>query len=198
MWRPSIDVDANYDIPDSTAELTILGNEYFKDVKVTGDTTMEFIDTRTHKFDVPTEFIAEWIRISGTESVSQVIEDSVLVDSISFNWTLYSDKPYFRNTFTIKTDTADISEPESSLPFTHDKNRIVYKWYGFMGDSIQVTGSFKCDPNASIIRDLSTRYTQLPVDLKVESELASVRYRTTIEYSDTLTLDLNVVAMKDK
>ena len=189
MWRPSINVEATYEMPDSTAELTILGNEYFKDVKVSGDTLMEFIDTRMHKYEVPSEFTAEWIHITGSETVTQVLKDSALVDSIIFNWTLHSDKPYFLYSFTMKTDTANIIDPESPVPFTHEDNQIQYKWYGFMGDSIKVDGSFKCDPNAKIIRKLSVRYTELPVDLKVESELASVRYRTTVEYTDTLSLD---------
>ena len=75
----------------------------------------------------------------------------------------------------------------------HEKNKIDYNWYGFLGDSIKVAGNFKCDPKAKVIRKLSVRYTQLPVDLKVESELASVRYRTTIAYTDTLTLDTDEI-----
>ena len=189
MWRPSIDVDATYEMPDSTAELTILGNEYFKDVKISGDTLMEFINTRTHKVEIPTAFTAEWINVSGTESVNQVLKDSVLMDSINYNWVIHSEKPYFRIYYTIKTDTANIVDPVSCFPFVHEKNKIDYNWYGFLGDSIKVAGNFKCDPKAKIIRKLSVRYTQLPVDLKVESELASVRYRTTVEYTDTLTLD---------
>ena len=198
MWKPSIYVDANYELPEGKAELTILGNEYFKDVKVTGDTLMEYIDTRMHKVEVPLEFTADWIGLSGYESINQVLMDTVQVDSIKYNWSICSDEPYMRITFTIQTDTANIINPKSDLPFTHNEKSIQYVWYGFMGDTLNVTGNFKAEPGAKIIRKISARYVGLPVDLKVESQLASVRYRTTVQYSDTLSFDIDRLVMKDK
>jgi hypothetical protein len=198
MWRPSIQVDATYKMSDSTSELTILGNEYFKDLKVSGDTLMEFIDTRIHKIEVPSEFIADWIRISGSEAVHQTLKDTVMVDSIAYKWILHSNKPFLRYSFTIKTDTAEIIDPESILPFNHEKNRLQFEWYGFTGDSLNVEGSFKAEPGAKIIRKLEARYVGIPVDLKVESKLASVRYRTTVEYTDTLSLDMDKIVQINK
>ena len=120
------------------------------------------------------------------------------MDSIEFIWRICSDELYRRITLTIQTDTADIITPKLDLPFTHDKNIIQFIWYGFMGDTLNVTGNFKAESGAKIIRKLSASYVGLPIDLKVESQLASVRYRTTVEYSDTVAFEIERLVMLEK
>ena len=61
-------------------------------------------------------------------------------------------------------------------------------WYGFQGDTLQASGSFIVVQGSHIIRRVNAEYDQLPVNLSVQSDLASVRYRTRVEFMDTLTI----------
>ena len=195
MWRPSVHVDASYDLPEGKSELTIVGNEYFKDVKVSGDTLMEFDNTRIHRAEIPITFEADWIHLSGNVHRNTILSDSMHMDSVEFNWIIKTEKPYLELTFSIRTDTSEIKDPFSILPFSHEKNLIRYNFFECAGDTMNISGSFKCDSKADIIRTLEARYVGLPVNLNVESQLASIRYRTTVQYSDTLNKVNDEIAM---
>ncbi|MEJ2052737.1 MAG: M28 family peptidase [Calditrichaceae bacterium] len=187
-WKPAIHVNAEYQSAKNKSKLQIQGNEYFKDVTVTGDTLMEYKNTRTHLVDLPITYSADWITCTGNESLFTITQESVKLDSINFNWQIQSEQPYFRIGLNIRADTSEIFGPESTLPFSYDNRCMEFIWYGFQGDTLQASGSFKVVQGSHIIRRVNAEYDQLPVNLSVQSDLASVRYRTRVEFMDTLTI----------
>ncbi|MCK5078109.1 MAG: M28 family peptidase, partial [Calditrichia bacterium] len=181
MRRPIIRVNAEYKLPQKESELKITGNEYFKDVKVSSDSLNAFYKGRINRVDVPGTFELNWLDIMGTT----VVEEGEM-DTISIAWAIHSSHPWIRTTLRIWPDTSVIINPESELPFNHDNEILKYDWYENYSDTLEITGKFAIEPGAKLIRKVTARYNEMPVPIKVSSQLANVQYRTTIVYQDTI------------
>jgi hypothetical protein len=189
MWKPGIRVEATFDEIHNKPGLNISGNEYFKDVHVSGDTTFSMIDTRTLQKNIPISFEADWFQIFGNED--RISGDK---DTLQFDWSIIPEYPIVQTTLELKADTAEIEVLETNCLYNQSKEGIQYLWYGDRLDTISVNGKLVVAKNADLIRRIKVSYTRLPVNLKVESKLATVRYRTEVSRVDTLSNSTRSVA----
>ncbi len=183
MWRPAINVEAEYDINKGDGKLTVKGNEYFKDVHVKTDSLDQNYDSRIQTLEIPQSFKAGWVKVYGMEEIRAGERDTV-----DFSWIVQSDKPWIRTTVTVKVDTADIYDPVSALAMNHSDNRLRFVWYGNIPDSLNIKGSLAVEPGAKLIRRVNAVYRDMPIPIEVTSDLATVKYRTKVEYQDTVSL----------
>ena len=183
LWRPSVQVNAEYTMNEDKNKLRLAGNEYFHDVTVVSDTLNQNYSGGTHREELPITFTADWINLSGSETVAHGDKDTVNVD-----WLICSDHPWYRITLTVQVDTLDIYDVHSDLNFNHRKDKVIFYWYTEQSESLQVAARFTVEPGAMLIRRVSTRYYEMPVPIDVSCELANVRYRTTVMQTDTLDL----------
>jgi hypothetical protein len=181
IFPPQIRVNAEYKLPQKESSLEITGNEYFKDVKITSDSLTGFYSGRIHQLEYPGKFEAEWLDLNG---YTKTVEGKL--DTIIFNWAVISSRPWLKTRMTIRPDTSGIEEPESNLPFYHDENLLKYFWFGNYSDTLKVSGRFAVQPGAAVIRRVTARYADMPVEIDISSNLANVEYRTSIVYQDTL------------
>ena len=181
VHRPVIRAEATYDLPEKKSELHINGNEYFKDLHVQSDSLDEFYDDHINTVEITQPFTADWLAISGAETVSSGEQNT-----IHFTWLIRNDKSAEWTTLEIRPDTASISDAQSDLPFFEDERLIKFYWEGEFPDTLMVSGRLAIAPGAKLIRKLRSRYNVLPLELHLTSQLADINYRTTVEYQDTL------------
>jgi len=181
QWRPSLRINAEYTINEDKSELKLVGNEYFHDITVLSDTLNQNYNGSIHQKKLPISFTANWINPGGSETVVYGEKDTLMI-----NWIIHSVRPWHRITLTVQTDTLEIYDVYSDLNFNHRKNKVVFYWYTEQSDSLQVTAKFIVEPGARLIRTVSARFYEMPVLIKVSSELANIRYLTTVVQKDTL------------
>ncbi|HEX9971104.1 MAG TPA: hypothetical protein VGD14_03450, partial [bacterium] len=181
MWRPLIQAKAEYDICKKESKLEVIGNEYFHRMQVTTDSLQKNFDGRIHKTELAQSFSADWIDISGTETITGSEKDTVSID-----WVMTSSQPWYRASLRIAVDTLEISDVTSDLAFTHNEERVTFSWFADPPETLHVTAKFVMEPGAKIIRKVTGIYPVMPMPIAVTSDLADVRYRTEVVYSDTL------------
>jgi len=93
-------------------------------------------------------------------------------------------------TLTIEVDSAEITDVKSDLAFNHDNNQITFPWTGDLPDTLNVKATFMVESGTKLIRYLSANYTEMPIQIKVISDLADVTYRTKVTCKDTLDLQI--------
>ena len=182
-WRATVRVDSEYEIRSGESKLLLKGNEYFRNVKVKADTLHRNYDARIHKDELPLSFTADWIRVSGTNSVLTGEKDTVVV-----NWQLSSKRLWYRTSVEIQVDTLEIGDISTNLAFRHQKDKLKFSWFAEPPDTLQVTARFTIHPGAKLIREITAVFPEMPIPIEVTAELANVRYRTTVTYHDTLKL----------
>ena len=185
MWRPSIRVEAEYNIQKEESKLQLIGNEYFKDVNVKTDSLEDYFSGRSHKEDLKQLFTANWISINGTESITDSTNDTL---NVKVNWQLDSKRPWYSVYFQIKVDTLEFTSVESDLNFYFTKNQINFSWMVEPPNNIDVGAQFSIWRGCRIIRKLTANYAEMPISIDVKSELANIRYRTKVVFQDTLIL----------
>ena len=179
-----IRVNANYNVRSGENSLQLLGNEYFRNVSVKGDSFTRQYDVRIHKDDLAIPFTAEWIDLTGEELILRGEKDTVKV-----NWLITSTRPWYRTTLRIQTDSLEIIEVFSEHAFNHRKNQVSFSWIGQPSERIEFAADFIVHPGAKLMREVTGRYIGLPMRIEVDAELADVAYRTTVVYRDTLKLE---------
>ncbi|MFQ5772342.1 MAG: M28 family metallopeptidase, partial [bacterium] len=172
LWRAAIHVDADYDVRSGESKLQLIGNEYFRNVRVTTDSLHKQFDERKHKAALSHSFQANWINISGDESAIRGEKDTV-----NINWLLTSNHDWYRTSLKIQVDTLEISDVHSDLIFNHQKDRITFNWYADPPDTLPVATSFTMYPGAKLTREVSAIFPEMPMPINVTAELADVRYR---------------------
>lgn len=187
MWRPSIRVEAEYNIQKKESKLQLIGNEYFKDVSVKTDSLENYFSGRSHKEELKQLFTANWISINGAESIIYIADDTLKVE---VNWQLHSCVPWYRVFFQIRADTLEFKNVESDLNFYSTKNRISFSWLADPPDNLNVKACFSMIKGSKIIRKITANYVEMPIPIEVKSELADIRYRTKVVYQDTLDLEM--------
>lgn len=181
VWRPFIHVDADYNIQKQESTLKISGNEYFKDVSVKTDSLEKHFNGRIHTEELSHKFEANWVEVKGEEFVNHGEKDSLTI-----NWNITSTRPWYVVIFEIKPDTAEITEAESSLNFSLNKERLSFRWYADPPETLNVAVNFKIEPGAKLIRKVTAVFPEMPIPIEVTSDLANVRFRTTVVWEDTL------------
>lgn len=180
-WRPLIRVGAKYDITKKESKLEVASNEYFQNVEVTTDSLQEHFDGAIHKADLPYSFTANWIDISGIETIKNGEKDTVIID-----WVMESSQPWYRASLRIDVDTMEISNVTSDLAFDHDDDRITFSWFADPPETLHIAAQFVIEPGARIIRKATGTYPSIPIPITVATTLAEVLYRTEVVYADTL------------
>jgi len=178
---PFIRVNAEYKLPQQEGNLTVTGNEYFKDVQISSGSLNTFYDSRIHKVEVPGKFEADWLDIHGNTAVHKGE-----LDTINFDWPLISSRPWLSCRLSIWTDSSKVSKPLSNLPFFQEDNLLKYYWFGNFSDTLKINGTFLVQPGARVIRKVTAKYAEMPLRIDVSSEIANVEYRTTVVYQDTI------------
>ncbi len=182
-WAAGIRVNAKYNVRSAENSLELLGNEYFRNVSVRGDSLDRQYDVRIHKDDLGLPFKADWVTVTGDEFAVNGERDTVKV-----NWQHRSTRPWYRATLRIQVDSLDISDVVSGHAFNHRDNEVSFTWRGQPADTIRVTGEFTITAGSKLIRTVTGRYSETPMPIAVSAELADVAYRTTVVYRDTLKL----------
>jgi len=183
-FRPFIRVAAEYQLPEKSSKLTISGNEYFKDVNITPDSLGQYLEGRIHTAEIPIQFEADWMEVLGSTVIMKGIMDTVYI-----NWEIYSNRPWIQTTLHIWPDSAEIVDPAIDLPYYLDNDALKLYWYGHYRDTLMVEGKFLIGRGTKIIRKISSRYLEMPVDIDLKSQLANINYRTTVQYQDTISLE---------
>jgi hypothetical protein len=191
MWRPDIRVSANYQMPKGEATLKLIGNEYFKDVRVSADSLNREYAGRRHVETLPLEFEADWLSVNGEQRISSGELDTLFVD-----WEIVSRRPMYFTTLTVRADTSSISEVTTALNYSHRGSRLTFSWRDDPPQRLPV--SFRCSvfPRAKIIRSITARYAEPPLPIEVTSDLGFVFYQTTVVYTDTLDMVINADALR--
>ena len=187
MWRPSIRVDAQYDIQKEECKLQLIGNEFFKDVSVKTDSVENYFSGRSHKEELKHSFVAEWIGINGTQTITDSTADTV---NVKVNWQLISSRPWYSVYFQIKVDTLELKNVESDLNFYFNKDRINFSWMADPPTSLNVGANFSMIKGSKLIRKVTAYYPEMPIAIEVKSEIADIRYRTKVVFQDTLDFSL--------
>ncbi len=181
MWRPQIHIDANYDMKTKESKLTIAGSEFLKNVQVISDSINKTYAGSVTYEKLQIAFDAQWLKIIGEENITKGEKDTINID-----WQLVNDFSPLNVTLDIKVDTAEIKNVSSNLSYIHDKNRIQFTWFGDLPERLNVSASFTVESGSKLIRTISGEYTNMPVFIKVYSDLADITYRTNVVYRDTL------------
>lgn len=181
MWRPQIHLDADYDMNKKESKLTIAGSEFLKNVQVISDSINKTYTGSVTYEELQFDFEAGWLKIIGEENITKGEKDT-----ININWQLVSDFSPHTVTLGIKVDSAEIIDVKSDLSYVHQEDRLLFSWYGDLPETLGVNMVIIVEPGAKLIRNLTGGYTKMPVNIKVISDLADVRYRTKVTIQDTL------------
>ncbi len=96
-------LQAKYELPKGESKLTLLGNEYFQEIRVQSDTLDLHFSGRTHKEKLPVTFTADWITAEGSTTRKTGEQDTVAID-----WLLRSQELWQAVTLVISVDTLEI------------------------------------------------------------------------------------------
>ncbi len=180
-WRPLVEVNADFDAAKNKSQLEVVGNEYFQNVTVTTDSLKEHLDGQIHQFKMNQTFTADWIEVSGAETIQQGASDTVNV-----NWVIRSQQLWYRTSLRLEVDTLKITDVSSDLAFTHTDDQLSFSWFAEPATTLPVRAKFVIPSGAKIIRKVTGIYPMAPIPMTVTSDFADVRYRTEVVYSDTL------------
>jgi hypothetical protein len=185
MWRPGIRVEAEYDIQKKESKLQLVGNEFFKDVSVKTDSIEEYFSGRSHKEELEHSFTADWISLNATHTITDSTADTL---HVNVNWQLDSIRPWYSVYFQLRVDTLEFNHVASDLNFYHKKDRVTFSWMAEPPLNLNGSANFSMVKGAKLIRKVTGYYPEMPVAIKVTSDLANIRYRTKVVYQDTLDL----------
>jgi hypothetical protein len=181
QWRPTVQIKAEYTMNEDKDKLELVGNEFFHDVAVSSDTFSQKYNLAINRQELPIAFKADWINLTGSETVVHGEKDTLNVD-----WLISSDQPWYRIALTVQADTLDIYNVYSDLNFNHKENKVSFHWYTEQTDSVLVRAKFTLEPGAKLIRNISMYHYNMPLEIDVSSRLANIRYLTTVKQTDTL------------
>jgi Peptidase family M28 len=180
-WRAMLQVNAEYQLPKGESKLHLLGNEYFRQVDLTADTLQRHYDARIHEDEIPLQFKADWLKISGVDSVIHGEKDTVIVD-----WQLIGSRPWFQVSLKLQVDTLQIQDIQTHLKYKHKSNDLTFSWYAEPPETLQVAARFTISKGAKVTRQIEAQYPEMPIHVRVTAALADVIYRTKVTYQDTL------------
>lgn len=181
IWKPTVLLEAEYNIQKSESKLILKGNDYFKDVTVFSDSLDIVYEGNIHKDELFHEFQANWFDIDGDVLVTYGERDSVHI-----NWQIISQRPWYGLQLEIESDTLDISDIQTDHVYKHKNSRLEFEWYAEPADTVKLDVNFTLPPNTGFIYQIIGTYTEMPIQIKVNSPLADIKYRTKVTFNDTL------------
>lgn len=185
MWRPQVRVEADYDISTTKNSLEVLGNDFLKGVSVKTDSIDKQYNGKILKDRLDHSFTADWFNLSGNETITRAEADTM---DVQCHWQITSDRPWYTVKVTIRPDTAGFHGVDSDLKFVNRKNTITFSWFSEPPEKLDLDVTFSAAPGAKLIRRITAVYPEMPIPIQVKSNIATVRYRTTVTQLDTLTM----------
>ena len=180
-WRARLEASAEYELPNAKSKLLLRGNEFMRNVEVVADTLKRHFDDEIVEVEIPMNFQAAWFKLSGSDSVQQGSQDTVMI-----NWQLISSRPWFQTSLTVEVDTLSIEQVSSPLQYKLNGSKLTFSWYCEPAETLNVKASFTISSGAKIRRIVKAIYPETPFPLHVTAELADVVYQTTVTYRDTV------------
>ncbi len=180
-WRAALRIDAHYDTQTGDSKLELRGNEYFKNVVVKSDSLERKYDGSVSQDSLAIPFAANWVHVSGSESLRTGEPGTVDLD-----WLITTDRNWLQAKVVIKADTAGIDDAASELAFSLKDETLAFRWLWQPPDSLRLRAKLNIEPGARLIREVTAVYGEMPIPISVQTEFASVRYRTTVVVRDTL------------
>lgn len=140
-----------------------------------------FYESGIHSLDVPASFDLNRLTFIDSSPVKKGDRDTV-----SFDWKLVSNRRWLSINASVVADSGHIEKPEADVAFTVKDSLLGFAWAGGYKDTLRPKGKYLIEPGSKRIRKISAIYMDKPIAIDVKSNLANVRYRTTIVYRDTL------------
>ncbi|MBN2356382.1 M28 family peptidase [candidate division KSB1 bacterium] len=181
MWRPIVQVQAEYETPKHEGTIQIKGNEYFQNILAQNDTFQVNLSGREHVEELPLNFCADWLKIAGYQTIRAGERDTVEID-----WQLITLRPWYSVTLSLRADTLAIGNVYSNLRFLHKNRSLSFRWRCYPSDTLMVKARFDVHPGARLVRSITANYAMLPLALKVTAPHANVYQQTRVTARDTV------------
>ncbi|MCK5145524.1 M28 family peptidase [bacterium] len=185
LWRSDVHINARYDVNTQKGSLLIEGNDKLDGVTVKFDDLERsyagkiFVDTLSHDFE------AAWFEVTGEQVMQSSLNDTL---DVQCNWCIQSDRSWHRVVMSLKTDTLGIVSVDTDLQYNLNDGRVNITWEVEPPEMLNIDLRLSIPGGSRLIRTVSAVYAELPLELEVKSESASVRFRTTVVSRDTLML----------
>lgn len=183
-WKPAVRIDAEYNANTQESAVKIRGNDYLRGVTVSADTLNRQYEGRILSDDLPLTVNANWVAVSGSDSMLSAVNDST--NLIQANWMLTTAEPWYSTTLTLSLDTLAIDSIVTDLEIQKGKANTKIIWSAEPADTIHVDAKLFIPKGAKLIRKVSSVYYGIPLPMTVESPHATILKRTTVSYQDTL------------
>jgi hypothetical protein len=180
-WQKQILLDVEYDQQREESEVFLKGNEFLRGVSVKADTFQQNFNEETVKEELPLKFRADWITVTGIETVAAGEKDTV-----SLNWQIASSRSWSRADLYLSLDSLKIDSIKTELNHTFSKEAVFLRWTAEPPDTLNVSATLIIPPGRKLVRKVVGVYPQVPLPIDVSGENANVAYRTTVTDLDTL------------
>lgn len=174
-WKAAVIARADYNITDGTDSLYVKGNEFLRNMRISGAGLDRAIDDEILIENFDLNISADWMDISGSDTLI-----SGEKDTINANWIFTSEKPWLRVNFKVETndDSLKIEAVNSKFNYYIEQGIVRFIWSAEPSDTLHFDAQFIVSKGATLDCELEGIYPFLPVDMKVESAQADVIYRT--------------------
>jgi hypothetical protein len=183
MWKPQIQVRAHYDSSKQESRIALKSDEFLKTASVKVDTVDKTYGPMTYKDDIHISFSANWVEVAGSETITKGEKDTIDV-----HWILNGIKPWYLVRMILETDTLEIDTVITDLMFNQRKNRYGFTWQYEPPQTIPVQIRIVKPPEARLIRNVNTYFSEMPLPVEVTSDWAHISYSTKVTSTDTLDL----------
>lgn len=183
-WRPSVNLIAQYDLVTGENKMILAGNDYFKDVRVVADSLFQDAWGKTNREELEVPFSADWINATSSHSIVQGESDTV-----SVLWRFASERSWHQVILELETDSLTIEDFQSDIQFKLEDGKVLATWFADPPTKLEVEAQVVLPKGEKLIRQLKAKYAEMPVPIKVHSEMANVSYRTELTRVDTLVFE---------
>lgn len=183
-WKPMVRVSAAYDHNSGTGSLNVNGNDYLRGLTIRGEGIERHYTGDRLRDSLAVDVRADWLTVSDS-----VVFASAAGDTLDLLSRIISKRPWSRlslSFFALRGGLETLSSDWAVDAASGDTYRMV--WQGDFPDTLTVPVRATLAPGDTLVRELNGIFVGLPVDLSVESDLASIVYRTTVTRLDTLVL----------
>ncbi len=186
FWNPIIRVEAKQDLRNGEKSLLVSSNDYLRSLHIRAADFRKEYRGGVSQDSLPISFEAPWAQIGPVQA--QLLKSDSAALTYQVEWQMVARRPWQRVSATVEADTLTLTDFRSEWNYSLSDGKAGMTWFADPPDTIIVAGEVTLPGSAKLIRDITVRYTDLPVELEVESDLAPVTYRTTLTFRDTVLL----------
>lgn len=183
-WKATLKVQGVYDMNTAKDSLTVVSNEYLRQVTVSAGDYQTAIDGRILNHELPLSFSAPWLRVGG----SAALYSGEGQDTLRCDWRLISAEPWVRATLKLSLlpDTAGITGISTDLNYEKQDGQARFIWSAEPPDTIAVRAALAIPPGVRLVREVRGEYPFLPLEINAAAPHAFTVYQTEVIYRDTL------------